>query len=284
MFRQKFIKNILSFQKWTTFEKKENSNNIRKRCVSHFSAIESNYSFKLPSFVIQPLPRTIKTRNPLQRGERKSEEGSSNAIHKQSIYHATISNSLRSESRHHRRALSPFYFPTSPVTSPRPNRPNPRRHVKSNIHLVSIPTGYPRSLYYSFLRSFDSAATGPCNGERERERVWSRATSTTTPNERPQKNSSNLSPSVAYYQSPRQSQIGWPPHPLYPLIFTLSSFISRSPSSFVARLGGTRHHTRGSPHLQGRSSRSSEERVSLSFDPNNRDATFLSTRSVNEFA
>jgi hypothetical protein len=33
-------------------------------------------------------------------------------------------------------------------------------------------------------------------------------TPTTTPNERPQKNSSNLSLPVAYYQSPRQSQIG----------------------------------------------------------------------------
>lgn len=39
-------------------------------------------------------------------------------------------------------------------------------------------------------------------------RGLSGTTSTTTPNERPQKNSSNLSLPVAYYQSPRQSQIG----------------------------------------------------------------------------
>lgn len=39
-------------------------------------------------------------------------------------------------------------------------------------------------------------------------RGLSGTTSTTTPNERPQKKSSNLSLPVAYYQSPRQSQIG----------------------------------------------------------------------------
>lgn len=43
---------------------------------------------------------------------------------------------------------------------------------------------------------------------RRLERGLSGTTSTTTPNKRPQKNSSNLSLPVAYYQSPRQSQIG----------------------------------------------------------------------------
>jgi len=42
----------------------------------------------------------------------------------------------------------------------------------------------------------------------ERRETLSGATSTTTSNGRPQKNSSNLSLPVAYYQSPRQSQIG----------------------------------------------------------------------------
>lgn len=63
----------------------------------------------------------------------------------------------------------------------------------------------------------DSAGTDPGRVS------W--ATSTTTPNERPQKNSSNLSPSVAYYQSPRQSQIGLLDPSLNPCIFFLFLFL-----------------------------------------------------------
>lgn len=55
----------------------------------------------------------------------------------------------------------------------------------------------------SFTPSLGSACRGVLG-----ERTLSGTTSTTTPNERPQKNSSNLSLPVAYYQSPRQSQIG----------------------------------------------------------------------------
>lgn len=55
----------------------------------------------------------------------------------------------------------------------------------------------------SFLRLTPGSAL-----PRRPERGLSGTASTTTPNERPQKNSSNLSLPVAYYQSPRQSQIG----------------------------------------------------------------------------
>lgn len=54
-----------------------------------------------------------------------------------------------------------------------------------------------------FPRSLPRFRSPRCPG-----RELSGTTSTTTPNERPQKNSSNLSLPVAYYQSPRQSQIG----------------------------------------------------------------------------
>lgn len=83
--------------------------------------------------------------------------------------------------------------------------PKNSREVESNGHryrrYVPPPPTSPRP-DYSFLRFSIPLVRGPGRVS------W--ATSTTTPNERPQKNSSNLSPSVAYYQSPRQSQIGLP--------------------------------------------------------------------------
>lgn len=69
-----------------------------------------------------------------------------------------------------------FFFATVPARSS--STPNPTRHRAS------------------WERTLSSSVS------------LSGATSTTTPNERPQKNSSNLSLPVAYYQSPRQSQIG----------------------------------------------------------------------------
>lgn len=114
----------------------------------------------------------------------------------------------------------------------------------TNIHLVSIPTGYPRKplLLFPSLPRY-----GPLETETETERVYLDDNTQWTTAEK-----------LKQFESLRRllpiasSVTNWlaSPPPLYPLIFTLSSFISSILLFRSSRwMDGTRYHTRGSPRI-----------------------------------